>query len=169
MQVPQLPQENTHLLLATRSSLIGKNLGFAWVPERTSWKFSEEISLGTQRGRNGLADLRNRKPGWRRCRRLWTSNDRGVPQGCASARALKPNGLQQSCWLDAWACEGGHADTPPILLASSDGVSMAYLSRTCLVPPMWIAIHMGCTRQVRDRYEIGTRGIYHSSAVAAGS
>jgi hypothetical protein len=48
MQVPQLPQENTHLLLATRSSLIGKNLGFAWVPERTSWKFSEEISLGTQ-------------------------------------------------------------------------------------------------------------------------
>ena len=38
----------THLLLATRSSLIGKNLGFAWVPERTSWKFSEEISLGTQ-------------------------------------------------------------------------------------------------------------------------
>ena len=48
MQVPQLPQETTHLLLATRSSLIGKNLGFAWVPERTSWKFSEEISLATQ-------------------------------------------------------------------------------------------------------------------------
>jgi len=78
-----------------------------------------------------------------------------VPQGCASARALKPNGLQQYCWLDAWACEGGHTDTPPMLLARFDGVSMVYLSRTCLVPPMWIAIHMGGTRQVRDRYETG--------------
>ena len=103
-----------------------------------------------------MADLRNRKPGWRRCRRLWTSNGRGVPQGRASARDLKPNGLQQSCWLDAWACEGGHADTPPILLASPDGVSMAYMSRTCLVHPMWIAIHMGCTRQVRDMYAMDT-------------
>ena len=34
------------------------------------------------------------------------------------------------------------------------------LSRTCLVPPMWIAIHMGGTRQVRDRYEMGTPWIH---------
>jgi hypothetical protein len=37
-------------------------------------------------------------------------------------------------------------------------VPVSYLSRTCLVPPMWIAIHMGDTRQVRDRYETGTPG-----------
>jgi len=37
----------------------------------------------------------------------------------------------------------------------------SYLSRTCLVPPMWIAIHMGGTRQVRDRYEGGTPLIHH--------
>ena len=37
-----------------------------------------------------------------------------------------------------------------------DGVSTAYLSRTKLVPPMWITIHMGGTSLVRDRYELGT-------------
>ena len=113
-----------------------------------------------------MADLRNRKPGWRRCRRLWTSNGRGVPQGCASARALKPNALQQSCWLDAWACEGRTLTLPPILLARFDGVSMVYLSRTCLVPPMWIAIHLGGTRQVRDRYETGVWEAHRDNSVS---
>jgi hypothetical protein len=36
------------------------------------------------------------------------------------------------------------------------GVPSSYLSRTCLVPPMWIVVHMGGTRQVRDRYAVDT-------------
>ena len=36
------------------------------------------------------------------------------------------------------------------------GVSSSYLSGTCLVPPMWITIHMGGTRQVPDRYQTDT-------------
>ena len=34
---------------------------------------------------------------------------------------------------------------------------------------MWIAIHMGGTRQVRDMHETGTREVHHCSAVEAPS
>jgi hypothetical protein len=48
--------------------------------------------------------------------------------------------------------KGGTLTLPPYCWLPS----MVYLSRTCLVPPMWITIHMGGTRQVRDRYTMDT-------------
>ena len=46
-------------------------------------------------------------------------------------------------------------------------VPVSYLSRTCLLPPMWIAIHMGGTRQVPDRYQTGAWEARRSRAFVA--
>jgi len=81
----------------------------------------------------------------------------------AAALGLEPNGFQQTCWPDAWAREGPHGDTSPILPASFDGVSTAYQARTCLVlsrtshvdhdPHGWYETG---TRQVRAWYAVDT-------------
>jgi len=79
----------------------------------------------------------------------------GRPVGSAG-RARDFHERFQSYWPAGWERRVRRAGTPPILQRRTDGVRVSYLSRTCLVPPMWIAIHMGGTRQVRDRYAVGT-------------
>ena len=81
------------------------------------------------------------------------------PEIPRTAKALPLNGLALVRLANPLAIGVGapktapyrSAHTPPTCGRYGERVPAWYLSRTCLVPPMWIAIHMRGTRQVRDR------------------